>query len=225
MVMAYDLIVHKVWVWYNQIKSKFEQEDSIIMDCIKERRSIRKYKAQLVDKKIIDEIIKAGILAPSAKNRQPWKFIVYSEKSKNEMLIEMEKGLLRERDSNALLPNSKNELADAFNTLKIMREAPILIAILNTNCSSPFINIDTDNRITEICDSLSIGAAVENMLLKATELGIGSLWIANTCFAYNELVDYIGTTHQLVGAISLGYANEFPAARPRKCLEDVVEYR
>ena len=184
-----------------------------------------KYKVQLVDKEIIDEIVKAGMSAPSAKNRQPWKFIIYSEKSKNEFLVEMEKGLLRERDGNALLPNSKNGLADAFNTLKIMREAPVLIVILNTNCSSPFININPDDRITEICDSLSIGAAVENMLLKATELGVGSLWIANTCFAYNELVDYIDTTYQLVGASSLGYANEFPAARPRKCLEDVVEYK
>lgn len=195
------------------------------MDYIKARRSIRKYKVQSVDKKIIDEIIKAGMSAPSAKNRQPWKFIVYSEKSKNELLVEMEKGLLREKDSNALLPNSKNGLADAFNTLKIMREAPVLIVILNTNCRSPFIDINPDDRIAEICDSLSIGAAVENMLLKATELGVGSLWIANTCFAYNELVDYIDTTYQLVGAISFGYANEFPAARPRKCLEDVVEYR
>ena len=195
------------------------------MDYITERRSIRKYKSQLVDKKIIDEIIKAGLLAPSAKNRQPWKFIVYKEKSKNVLLDEMEKGFLRERDGNALLPDSKNGLADAFNTLKIMREAPVLIVILNTNGGSPFTNINPDNRITEICDSLSIGAAVENMLLKATELGVGSLWIANTCFAYNELVDHIGTIYQLVGAISLGYANESPAARPRKCLEDVVEYR
>ncbi len=90
------------------------------MDYIKERRSIRKYKAQSLDKRIIEEIIKAGILAPSAKNRQPWKFIVYSGKSKNELLAEMEKGLLRERDGKALLPNSKDGLADAFNTLRIM---------------------------------------------------------------------------------------------------------
>ncbi len=195
------------------------------MDYIKERRSIRKYKAQLLDKRMIEEIIKAGILAPSAKNRQPWKFIVYSGKSKNELLAEMEKGLLRERDGKALLPNSKDGLADAFNTLRIMREAPTLIVILNTNCSSPFENISTDKRISEICDNLSIGASVENMLLKATELGVGSLWIANTCFAYNELVDYIGTTYQLVGAVSLGYADEAPVARPRKCLDNVVEYR
>lgn len=195
------------------------------MDCIKERRSIRKYKPRLLDRKIIDEIIMAGISAPSAKNRQPWKYLVYSGKSKEELLAEMEKGLRRERDDSALLPKSKDGLPDAFQTLGIMREAPVLIIILNTNGSSPFEKIDTDKRISEICDSLSIGASVENMLLKATELGIGSLWIANTCFAYHELTDYIDTKYQLVGAISLGYADEKPAARPRKPYEEVVEYR
>lgn len=195
------------------------------MDCIKERRSIRKYKPQLLGKETIDEIIKAGIFAPSAKNRQPWKFIVYGGESKKGLLAEMEKGLLRERDGEAVLPSSKSGLADAFHTLKIMKEAPVLVVLLNTNSASPFENIGAEERITEICDSLSIGAAVENMLLKATELGIGSLWIANTFFAYPELADHIGTAYQLVGAVSLGYSDETPATRPRKCLEDVAEYR
>lgn len=77
----------------------------------------------------------------------------------------------------------------------------------------------------ESCDSLSIGAAVENMLLRATELGVGSLWIANTCFAYNELVREIGTDDQLTGVVALGYGDEAPAQRPRKAWDEVVEYR
>lgn len=195
------------------------------MESIKDRRSIRKYTPQELDRQIIDEIIKAAILAPSAKNRQPWKFLVYMGETKSSLLDEMEKGLLREKDGEALLPDSKSGLSDAFNTLKIMRQSPVLIMILNTNGASLFEDISTDKRITEICDSLSIGAAVENMLLKATELGVGSLWIANTCFAYNELVEYIGTSDQLIGAVSLGYADEAPAARPRKAFDDVAEYR
>ena len=63
------------------------------------------------------------------------------------------------------------------------------------------------------------------MLLKATELGLGTLWIANTSFAYNELVSYIGTTSQLIGAVALGYADEAPYPRPRKSFDEVVEYR
>ena len=195
------------------------------MDQIKDRRSIRKYSSRPVDKKLTDEILSAAILAPSAKNRQPWKFIVYSGSSKNELLSAMEKGLIKTKEELAHMPNSECLLSDAFNTLKIMQEAPTIIIVLNTNGSSPFADIDAFARITEICDSLSIGAAIENMLLKATELGLGTLWIANTSYAYNELVSCIGTTAQLIGAVALGYADEAPFARPRKRLDDVVEYR
>lgn len=195
------------------------------MDSIQKRRSIRKYKDRQIAKSDIEEIIKAGMLAPSAKNRQPWKYIVYCGSAKAELLDEMGNGLVREESTEASLPLSKNGLPDAFHTLKIMRQAPVLIMILNMNGVSIFEKISIDERVTEICDSLSIGASVENMLLRATELGIGSLWIANTCFAYKELVEFIGTENQLVGAVALGYADEFPNARPRKDLEDVVEFR
>lgn len=195
------------------------------MDFIQKRRSIRKYEDRQIEKNDIEEIIKAGMLAPSAKNRQPWKYIVYCGSAKAELLDKMENGLVREERTEASLPLSKNGLPDAFHTLKIMRQVPVLIIILNTNGVSIFEKISVDERVTEICDSLSIGASVENMLLRATELGIGSLWIANTCFAYKELVEFIGTEKQLVGAVALGYADEFPNARPRKELEDVVEFR
>ena len=106
-----------------------------------------------------------------------------------------------------------------------MRKASILILILNENAKSPYKSIDADERITEICDTLSIGASVQNMLLTATEMGLGTLWTANTCFAYNELVNYIGTDNQLVGAIAVGYPDEKPMERPRKDISKVLEYR
>ena len=156
---------------------------------ITERRSIRKYKSDEIEKDDIETIIRAGILAPSAKNRQPWRYIVYTKAAKDNLLEVMEKGLLRERDGDKLLPKSSNGLPDAFHTLKI------------------------------------IGASVQNMLLTATELGYGTLWIANTCFAYNELIDFTGIKGQLVGAVSIGVAKEQPNARPRKDLSEVVEFR
>lgn len=67
------------------------------MDSIQDRRSIRKYKSLPVDKEDIDQVIEAAILAPSAKNRQPWKYLVYTEAGKDAILDEMEKGLLREK--------------------------------------------------------------------------------------------------------------------------------
>lgn len=195
------------------------------MKCMEERCSIRKYQNKPVDRSLIEELVAAGALAPSAKNRQPWKYLVYTGKAKEEFLAQMELGLQREQEGTPVLPESAFGLPDAFHTLQIMREAPVLLVILNTNGRTPYEPIDTDRRVTEICDTLSIGASVENILLKATELGLGTLWIANTCFAYPELIKYIGTTQQLVGAISVGYPAENPAARPRKRMEDILEFR
>ena len=194
------------------------------MDSIQNRRSIRKYKPDPVDDVLIRQIVEAGTLAPSAKNRQPWKFIVCKGEAKEKVVSAMEKGLDREKSGDAVLPNSANCLGDAYNTLRVMEEAPVLIIVLNTNGDNPYEPINTDRRISEICDSLSIGAAIENMLLKAQELGLGTLWIANTCFAYPELIETIGTSSQLVSAIALGYADEAPEARPRKPLDEVLEY-
>lgn len=195
------------------------------MDSISERRSIRKYKTKEISKEQIAEMIEAAIKAPSAKNRQPWKYLIYSEAAKNDLLDVMEESLNKEAESHALLPDSAGGIPDAFNTLKIMREAPTLIIVMNTNGKSPFETINSDDRITEICDTLSIGASIENMLLKATEIGLGTLWIANTCFAYKDLVNFIGETGQLVGAVAVGCSDEFPNARPRKKIDDIIEFR
>lgn len=194
-------------------------------EVIYNRRSIRKYLDKQVSKELIEQIIDAGRVAPSAKNRQPWRYIVLGGESKSEFLEHMWKGILREENECAMLPDSANGLADAKNTWNIMTQARILIVVINDNGKNPFDEINADSRFVEICDTLSIGASIENMLLKATELGLGTLWIANTCYAYKELTQYLETSQQLVGAIALGYANEAPMQRPRKKMEEVVEYR
>ena len=150
------------------------------MEAIYNRRSIRKYKQQTVPADVVRAILDAGRMAPSGKNRQPWKFIVFAGRDKEELLNAMERGIAREKEDHAYLPASAGGLADAQNTLRIMREAPIAVIILNTNGRNPFESVTPDERVAEIVDSLSIGAAVENMLLQAEELGIGCLWIANT---------------------------------------------
>lgn len=192
---------------------------------IYDRRSIRKYTDKAVPVELIKQIIDAGRMSPSAKNRQPWQYIVLGGKNKADFLECMRKGILREENEHASLPDSESGIADAKNTWNIMAQAPVLIVVLNNNAKSPFEPINADKRFVEICDTLSIGASIENMLLKAIEIGLGTLWIANTCYAYKELTEYLETSHQLVGAIALGYANDAPPQRPRKKLEDIVEYR
>ena len=164
-------------------------------------------------------------MAPSAKNRQPWKFIVYQGKEKDRLVDVMRNGINFEKSTHKLMPEWAFAIPDAQNTVRIMQEAPCLIVVLNTNQQTPFASIEREQRIEEICDSLSIGASVENMILTATSYGLGTLWIANTCFAYNDLIDFIGTEHQLTGIVAVGFANEAPAKRPRKPFKDIIEYR
>ena len=192
---------------------------------IENRRSIRKYKPDKIERKLIEEIIYSASLAPSAKNRQPWKFIVYQGEEKDKLVDVMRHGINSEKTTHELMPEWAFAIPGAENTVRIMQEVPCLIAVLNTNQYTPFASIENEKRIVEISDSLSIGAAIENMILTATGYGLGTLWIANTCFAYNELMDFIGTDSQLTGIVAVGFADEAPAKRPRKPLEEIVEYR
>ncbi|MCM1157209.1 MAG: nitroreductase family protein [Bacteroidales bacterium] len=188
------------------------------------RRSIRKYRNDGVSPETVNRILEAGRAAPSGKNRQPWRFLVYGGREKEELLAAMKAGIEREQKGEVLLKESRAGLLDALNTLRIMETAPLIIMVENPCGKSPFCTLTADERFTELTDTLSIGAAIENMLLKAQELGVGTLWIANTCYAYPELTHYMGTEGQLVGGVALGYADESPEARPRKELEHIVEY-
>ena len=74
---------------------------------------------------------------------------------------------------------------------------------------------------------LSIGAMIENMLLQATELGIGSLWIGNVCPVELQINSYLGidsNTKKLVSAVALGYSNQEVKNLTRKGVSEIIEY-
>ena len=195
-----------------------------MLSVIENRRSIRKYKKKDVPKHIIEDIIQAGMLAPSSKNRQPWKFIVAESNAKDEVLAVMKRGLEREKE-NPFLPESAQYFKGAEHTLEIMRQAPVLIFIINTLGIDIHASLNAEERIYEICNAQSVGAAIENMTLAATEYGLGSLWICDTYFAYEELCSWMDTEGELFAAMAVGYADEQPSARPRKEKAAVTEWR
>ncbi|MCR2048618.1 nitroreductase family protein [Acetatifactor muris] len=88
-----------------------------------------------------------------------------------------------------------------------------------------FAPIQATYKESQSLKGLAISASIQNMLLAATEKGIGSLWICDIYFAYSELCEWLNSDGQLIAAIAFGYPNEFPKERPRKKLEDIVEWR
>ena len=143
----------------------------------------------------------AARLAPSAKNRQPWKFHI-SRGGEKDKIAKMMRNWHE---------NNKNNGTSLLGTSIAIEQAPILILIFRDS-ESPW----------ERSDTLSIGGAIENMLLTATSLGLGSLWIADTWYIKDEISAMVNTNLELFSAVTIGYPDESPAQRPRKSLDDLI---
>lgn len=196
-----------------------------MIPAIYDRRSIRKFVDKPISQKDITDIIQSGMKAPSSKNRQPWKYIVIQGSAKEEMLRVFRQGIEREENDNALLPESRQHIAAAKYTVDIMAEAPTIVFVVNSLGESKSIlsELTPEERVYEICNIQSISASIQNMLLAATEKGIGSLWICDIYFVlYSELCKWLDSDGQLIAAIAFGYPNEFPKERPRKKIKDMI---
>ena len=195
-----------------------------MLTAIEKRRSIRKYKETPVSRELLEEILRAGMLAPSSKNRQPWRFVVCAGAAKAEMLSVMSAGLERE-SQHPLLPGSAQYLQGAVRTREIMAQAPVVILVANALSLPLDEPLTPEQRIYELCNAQSIGACMENMSLAALRMGLGSLWICDTYFALAELNAWLGGGRQLMAAMALGYPDENPPPRPRKEFDSLVEWR
>ena len=179
---------------------------------IKERRSIRGYTKEKVSRKIVEDILDCGRLAPSAKNRQPWYFVIAENDIKDKIADMMIDYTINNDDT---IERKNLGCASSVNpTANIIKQAPILVLIFREK---------NENWI--VGDNLSIGACVENMCLRATDLGIGSLWIRDTVYVADEVARMLGHKDmELNCALALGYASQSPKQRPRKELKYIMEW-
>jgi nitroreductase len=195
-----------------------------IIEAIGKRRSIRKFRKEDIDKEIIENILKAGICAPSPKNNQPWKFVVLTSDSKNELVKIIKGGFENIKASFGLFIDEKNFLSSAQATLKIMEEAPVVILVINTE--NKYGEKQTPVRkYLEMANVQSIGASIENMLLAALEYGIGSLWIGDIYYTAGEINKWLETGGQITAAVAMGYPDESPSQVKRKEMEILVEWK
>ena len=189
-------------------------------EVIERRRSIRRFQKKGVSKEMILQILEAARQAPSAKNAQPWRFLVLGPQSRNAALNAMDAGVRCRMDAVANRPL----LADAIHTLRIMKSAPVLILVVNPAGGTPADSVSGWARVAELLDAMSVGAAVENLLLEAVALGLGALWIGNTFFAYDEIAAALEIQGQLLGAVAVGWPDETSEPRPRKSMEEIAGF-
>ncbi len=182
------------------------------IESIENRRSIRAFKNADISKEIVEDILNCGRLAPSSKNRQPWYFVVTKGKTKDKIADMMIEYTINNDDT---IERKNLGCASSVNpTANVIKEAPILVLIFREK---------NENGI--ISDNLSIGACVENMCLRATELEIGTLWIRDIVYVAETVAKMLNHENmELNCALALGYANQNPKQRPRKELKDIVEW-
>jgi nitroreductase len=189
-----------------------------VLHAVQSRRSIRRYKADPIPRESIEAILDAGRLAPSGKNNQPWRFVVVQNEERERMHACLQAGIEKAKGNG--LPTGSAE-----NTFRIMREAPVTVFIFDSKDATVQREQTVLERVFGIVNVQSVGGAIQTMLLRAQEMGIGSLWICDTFYAYDEICAWLGRDSLLVAAVALGYPDEQPAARPRLPLDELVEWR
>ena len=187
------------------------------LKAIENRRSIRKFKPDLISKEILEKILLAGTLAPSGKNKQPWKFYVVQGDKRQALASEMQKGMTR-------LEAIGVSTSSARYSLEVMKQAPATIFVFNPTSKHPLLKRNILETYSDVVDIQSVGAAIQNMLLAAIDLGLGSLWICDVFFGYEELCSWLGEKGQMIAAVSFGYPDQEPQPRPRKPVEEVTKF-
>lgn len=177
---------------------------------IKNRRSIRKYKAEQITDSELQQILECALYAPNARNQQMWHFTVIQNKDMLDRMV----GIIRENILNSGIEFLiERASAPDYNTF---HNAPTVVLVTGDE-KVKFVQFDC-------------GAAAQNIALAAKSLNIGSCIMTSSVFVFasekgNELKKELGIPdgYNHICAIALGYRDgENPDAPPRN--KNVVNY-
>jgi nitroreductase len=174
-----------------------------MLELIRTRQSDRSYSDKPVENEIIDRILEAGRMAPSACNTQPWKFIVVND------------------------PELKTRLSEAASARLLgmnsfVNQAPLLLVVIREKANmSSRIGATVKNKDYSLID---LGIASENICLQARAEGIGSCMIG--WFDEKQVKNILGipASKRVELIITLGYPAKELREKRRKPLKEVVSY-
>ncbi|MDR2668746.1 MAG: nitroreductase family protein [Desulfovibrio sp.] len=180
---------------------------------IMERRSIRKFTPQAVDRTLLESLLKQAFWAPSGMNRQPWKFVVFQGASMRR-LLDFSAGIAETLDE-AFHAHQFNDKMRNFvkGYFKNLGGASTAVAA--------FAKQMEDKR-EEFANLYSAAAMFYNFLLLAHEAGLAACWMTgylNKEAEFMKMLD-IGE-YTLVGLTPVGYPDQTPPVPPRKH-EDIL---
>jgi nitroreductase len=193
------------------IDSAFSLNDTL--KTIRNRHSIRTFTGEEVSDDQIKILLQAANEAPSAHNQQSWKFIVIKGGKKQELAH-----LITFRASDFPKPSS----ALLRMAARSIMSAPVVIAVANTGAliehGTQLFKVEKEMakdffRTMEIQSS---AAAVQNLLLAATSLGLATVWLGILFLIKDEALQFLGEPGgEFMAVVPVGYAAK-PSSGPQK---------
>ncbi|WFD08997.1 nitroreductase family protein [Tepidibacter hydrothermalis] len=204
------------------------------LDFIYKRHSVRKFKQEQVPMEDMKEMIKAATYAPSGKNVQNWHFVVVRDKEK---IQEMAKIIEKKHEEVASYTKDEEKREKFTKFLKyftIFKNAPSVVIVYAGEYKVTALDLLREGGASkEEIDSLlkpapgmqNIGAAMENLLLAAANMGYGGCWMTGPNYAKEEISDFIGFKKEgytFVAMTPIGIPDGEVKSPPRKDIEEVM---
>ncbi|HTY45864.1 MAG TPA: nitroreductase family protein [Patescibacteria group bacterium] len=189
---------------------------------IRDRHSVRMFLDKPVSDSDLKAILHAANQAPSAHNQQSWRFIVLKGKKKDE-LVELISARSSDfpRPSSVLLRMASRSIAGA----------PVVIAVANSGelitRGTELFKVDKSiaHDFFRIMEIQSSAAAVQNLLISATSLGLGTVWLGVLILIKNDILRFIGEPEgEFMAVICVGHAAKQSSGPKKQSLDMVVKY-
>lgn len=183
-----------------------------LMEAIKTRRSIRKYKTTPVDDKTLEQVLEAARWAPSWANRQCWRFIVVRDSS---IKVELANALIKVERGDVLVDNP---------SIEAIKAAPVVIVACAELGKSGYELGEPATDKGDFWYMFDVALAMQNLTLAAHSLGLGTIHIG--ALDAKRIADILQVPEGfcVVSLTPLGYPDQEPRARPRKELSEIVSY-
>jgi len=180
------------------------------------RRSIRRYTAEPVPRDTVEAILAATIRAPSAKNAQPWRFVVLEGDPARQLADIMQ----QTADD---LSARGDDIGSLSWTAAVVRQAPVTILVYEAAPPEEIpLHAHEDYHFVML---QSVGGAIQTMLLAAHDHGLGSLWICDVLYCTEPISARFGRAgDRLVAAVSLGHPAESSGPRPRRSWQELTRW-
>lgn len=204
----------------NNTPNTLPQNETLI--CIDRRHSARTFLDQPVPEQDIKAILCSANNAPSAHNQQSWRFVVMTGDKKNDLAHLVTSHAARfPRPACALLRMAARSIVSA----------PVVIAIVNTGelieHGTELFKVEKETALEffRTMEIQSSAAAVENLLIAATSLGLSTVWLGILFLIKDDVRDFLGEAKgEFMAVIPVGYAAK-PTSSPKKVpIEQVVKY-